>query len=514
MFQSKVLHIKKLLVLFILLTPCFILSQQNDSKMIKILHADKLQAKKELPGAQILTGNTQFEHNGAIMDCDSALFYMDSNSLYAFGNIHVNQGDTISLTGDSLFYSGNTKKARLNGNIVFKDKQLTLTTTELTYNLDEGKGQYTKGAKIVSTESKNTLLSRIGVYNTNSKTFFFKDSVKLFNDEYTMLSDTLVYHHPSEVSTFHGPTTIKSKENFIYCKNGWYDSKNEISTFWTDAYIQSKEQILTGDSIYYNRTEGIGKAFGNVTINDTVNKVKVFGNIAYHNELSDSSMITSDAIFEQYFEKDTLYLSADTLTIKIDTTTLKQLFRGFHNVQLLKPDLQAVCDSIVYNEKDSIMTLYSEPVIWSDANQLSADSIWLMMSGSDIHSIRLKNHAFIASQVDTVGFNQIKGKEIKGNFKDNKIKIIHVDGNGETIYLLGEENKPATDINHSFCSSMIIELDSNQIQTIKFINSPNASMDAIISVPKEELKLKGFKWMEDKRPLYREDLVSPNVITE
>lgn len=514
MYGAKKNNINYFVLSVFLLVSISTLSQQESTKMIRILHADKLQAKKELPGAQILTGNTQFEHNGAIMDCDSALFYMDSNSLYAFGNIFVNQGDTITLTGDSLFYSGKTQNARLNGNIVFKDKQLTLTTTELTYNLEEGKGQYSKGATIVSTESKNTLISQIGVYNTNSKTFFFKDSVKLFNEEYVMRSDTLVYHYPTEVSTFHGPTTIKSKENFIYCKNGWYDSKNEISTFWTDAYIESKEQTLSGDSIYYNRTEGIGKAYGNVMISDTSNKVKIFGNIAYHNELTDSSMITSEAIFEQYFEKDTLYLSADTLTIKIDTISQKQLFRGFHNVRLLKPDLQAACDSLVYDEKDSIMILYTEPVIWSDENQLSADSIWLITSGSKMHSIRLKDHAFIASQVDTIGFNQIKGKEIKGEFEDNKIKIVHVDGNGEAIYLLGEENKPATDINHSYCSSMVIELDSNQIKTIKFINSPNAEMDPIINVPKDQLKLKGFKWMEDRRPLFREDLISPTVVNE
>jgi len=504
------IKLEYILVCVITIVSSIAYAQKDTStvKKIRILHADKLQAKRELPGAQILTGNTQFEHNGALMNCDSALFYLDSNSLYAFGNIKVNQGDSVTLTGDSLFYSGNTKIARLNGNITFRDNQLTLTTTELTYNLDEGIGQYTKGATIVSTESKNTLISKIGTYRTNTKTFFFKDSVELFNDEYTMKSDTLVYHHPSEVSNFHGPTTIESKENFIYCENGWYDSQNEISSFWKDAYIKSKEQTLTGDSIYYDRTKGYGQAFGNVVITDTVNKVKIYGDEAYHNENTDSSMITKKALFEQYFEKDTLYLSADTLTIVIDSATTKQLFRGYHNVQLIKPDIQAICDSLVYNEIDSLMTLFKSPIIWSDENQLSADSIWLHTNKGEISKIKLKEHSFIVSQVDTVGFNQIKGKLITGHFKDNQLKRINVEGNGETIYLLGEEKQPPTDINHSYCSSMIIDLDSSEISTIRFLNEPNATMSAIVTVPKDELTLKGFKWEENKRPLFHEELIS------
>ena len=498
-----ILHIA--LILFSIGNLC----AQNESNktQVTIKQADRLYRDDRVSDAQVLQGNVIFEHDGALMYCDSALIFHGDNSLEAYGNIKINQGDTISITGDSLFYLGDEKLAKLRGNIFFKEKDLKLTTNILNYDLNSGVATYHSGGTIVSSENSNKLSSKIGTYNSKTETLFFKDSVRLINPEYTIESDTLTYNTVMEVSYFHGPTFIRSDENLIYCEHGWYDTQNEISSFWRNTYIISKEQKLEGDSIYYDRNIGIGEAYGNVQITDTINNVIINGDIAIHDEKNDSSLVTGNAIFTQIEDLDTLYLHADTLTFKIDSTTKRQSFRGFHNVALFKKDLQARCDSIAYNEQDSLMHLFIDPIIWSDENQLTGETITLKKSGGKISNLFIEYEALIVSEIDTNNYNQIKGKTITGYFENNELDQIFVNGNGETIYFLGDEGKPVTDMNKSICTNIEIKLDSSQIQTIKFITNPSSKMSPISSLSEKEKKLEGFHWKVSDRPKSREDLL-------
>ena len=485
------------------------LAAQNESNktQVTIKQADRLYRDDRVSDAQVLQGNVIFEHDEALMYCDSALIFQEDNSLEAYGNIKINQGDTISITGDSLFYSGDEKLAKLRGNIFFKEKDLKLTTNILNYDLNSGVATYHSGGTIVSSENSNKLSSKTGTYNSKTETLFFKDSVRLINPEYTIESDTLTYNTLMEVSYFHGPTFIRSDENLIYCEHGWYDTQNEISSFWSNTYIISKEQKLEGDSIYYDRNIGIGEAYGNVQITDTINNVIINGDIAIHDEKNDSSLVTRNAIFTQIEDLDTLYLHADTLTFKIDSATKRQSFRGFHNVALFKKDLQARCDSIAYNEQDSLMHMFIDPIIWSDENQLTGETITLKKSGGKISNLFIEYEALIVSEVDTNNYNQIKGKTITGYFENNELDQIFVNGNGETIYFLGDEGKPVTDMNKSICTNIEIKLDSSQIQTIKFITKPSSKMSPISSLSEKEKKLEGFHWKVSDRPKSREDLL-------
>lgn len=478
---------------------------------INIIHADKLYRDPSISTAQILKGNVLFEHQGTFMNCDSALLFMETNSFEAYSNIKVNQGDTITITGDSLQYFGETKLALLRGNIFMKDKDLELNTSALDYDMNTGVGTYTNGATIISSENENKLVSNIGTYDSKTSTLFFKDSVKLTNPEYTIDSDTLVYDTEYEISYFHGPTYIRSKENLIYCEHGWYDSQHEESSFWQNAYIDTKEQKLEGDSIYYNRNEGIGEAFCNVQITDTTNKIIINGDYAYYNEEADSSLITGHALFTQFEAQDTLYMRADTLTIKmdsIDSLTQHQALKAFYHVLIYKNDLQAKCDSLVYNDADSLMKFFGDPIIWSEQNQLSGEFIQLKTNDGKIENLLIEKLAFIISEVDTVNFNQIKGKKITGKFTNNELTRVFVEGNGETIYFMGEDKKPVTDMNQSICSNIVISLVQSEIQEIKFLTAPSAEMKPLKSIQDADKKLAGFKWEIENRPLSKEDLMN------
>lgn len=483
----------------------------GQEKKIRIIKADKLQYDKEFKDAQQLIGNVVFEHDSAYMYCDTALLYVKNNSFEAFSGVKIVQGDSIQMTGDTVVYSGEEKIARLKGNIHFSDGKLQLVTNQLDYDLNTKIGSYTSGATITSLENNNVLVSKIGSYHSDSKTLFFKDSVKLTNPKYVIESDTLTYNTSSEITYFHGATTITSDSNFIYCEHGWYDTQNEKSAFWQNSYLETKEQRLSGDSIYYDRTAGIGEAFGNVLIQDTTNKVDIQGGYAFYNEVSDSSLVTDCPVFIQYFDKDTLYLVADTLSIQQDSLTELKLFRAYHNVLLYKPDLQASCDSLIYSEIDSMMYFMSAPIIWSDENQLTGKKINIRTYNGIVKNLYINKKATIISEADSLNsehYNQIQGKTIEGLFNaENKLETVFVKGNGEVIYFMGEDQKPPTDMNHTQCAEMKILLKKNEIDKIKFYNKPTASLKPIIEVNEGDKKLSQFNWDTQKRPQSFDDLV-------
>ena len=152
------------------------LPAQNESNKTKVIikQADRLYRDDRVSDAQVLQGNVIFEHDGALMYCDSALIFQENNSLEAYGSIKVNQGDTITITGDSLFYLGDEKLAKLRGNIFFKEKDLKLTTNILNYDLNSGIANYYNGGTIVSTENNNKLSSQKGSYNSNTESLFLR----------------------------------------------------------------------------------------------------------------------------------------------------------------------------------------------------------------------------------------------------------------------------------------------------------------------------------------------------
>ena len=322
-FRSKINYFRKKnkipITFFVLhfLVLCLVLNAQTSSaqktKKIEILNANTFEYDQSLGlDARRLIGDVAFKHEDAIMKCDSAYMYSESNSMDAFGNVHINQGDTINIYGDTLKYNGNSKKAELLGNVRLIDRDMTLTTDHLNYDLKNSTAHYFGGGKIISSANQNTLTSHQGYYYSKNKELFFKDSVVLINPEYEIYSDTLKYHTTTEISYFFGPTIIRGKDNLIYCENGWYDTQKDISQFKKNAYIITKEQKLQGDSLHYDRNKGIGKAFKNIQITDTVRKFIINGNYAIHYEKEDNSIITGNTMLTMILESDSLFLHADT----------------------------------------------------------------------------------------------------------------------------------------------------------------------------------------------------------
>ncbi|HLG36248.1 MAG TPA: OstA-like protein [Bacteroidia bacterium] len=510
---------KSIYVLILLLQPLLTFSQRDEKPtQIEIIHADVADYNKEISGdARRLIGNVSFKHEDAIMNCDSAYLFAETNSMEAFGKIRINQGDTVSLKGDHLNYNGNTSTAVVTGNVILTDRKMILITDKINYNRKSGLASYTTGGKIV--DDADTLTSRIGIYNSTAKEMYFKTDVVLTNPRYVMQTDTMNYNTLSHTAFFVGPTTITSKENFIYCERGFYNTELEISGFTNNAYIKTQTQKLSGDSIGYSRKSGEGNAFENVAISDSVNNILITGKYAEHNEITERSLVTGRAEMIQIFTTDSLFLHADTLSSVSDTLTRKDSTQNrkrtlfaFHNVKFFKTDLQGRCDSLVYSFRDSAIHLFNTPILWSNANQMTADSVTLHTAFGKISHVRMRNNAFIVSLADSanmgisdsVRFNQIRGRDLTGYFNDNKLYKIFVEGNGQTIYYAKNKEEKLTGVNRADCSDIYISVEENKVKEISLVNNPDATFYPLHEILPRELRLKGFAWRPQLRPENRE----------
>lgn len=481
---------------------------KQDKTRIRLVQADIMNFNKDRlgPNTQRLVEDVIFEHDSMFLHCDSAYLNSKTNSLEAWGNIHIRVSDSLNIYGDELYYKGNKQTAEMQNNVRLIDNQMTLNTDQLDYNLNKNTGKYTGGGKIVDTT--NRLTSKIGYYYANKKKFFFKDSVRLNNPRYTMESDTLMYNTMTEVSYFYGPSYIRSDSNVIYCENGWYDTRNNVSQFKKNAYLTNNQQTLQGDSLYYDRDSGLGKAFLNVTITDSVHNIIIKGEYGRFLEKTNNSLITDSAQAIQVDEGDSLFMHADTLRYIGDTTTSegKQLF-AFYQVKLYRFNLQGKCDSLVYNVSDSLIKMYETPVLWSGKNQLYADSIELFTGDSKSKKMKLFHNAYLAEMdFDSTKYNQIKGKLMYGFFNNKELEKVYVEGNVETIYFVRNNQDSFIGVNKAESSTLNIHIENKKVSGLTFIIKPKAVLHPLQSLRPKDLKIKGFKWHGEKRPEDRYDI--------
>jgi lipopolysaccharide export system protein LptA len=502
--ERKAIHPFKILVFIIQIVWQGGLIFAQETKTIIIDNAD-ITEFVNTGGVQSsrLLGNVRFRHQDAFMSCDSAHFFPDQNMLDAFSHVHIWRGDTLDLYGDFLRYKGENRLAEVRRNVILDTKDTHLTTEYIDYDLNNDVAYYFNGGKIVNGE--NNLVSELGYYYSREKLFFFKDSVVITNPDYNMYSDTLKYNTESKIAFFLGPTDIISKENFIYCENGWYDTDKDISQFNKNAYLRNKEKTLKGDSLYYERKTGLGKAFINVELIDTAQKAVLMGNYAIYEEKSDYAMLTDSALMIQIENGDSLFIHADTLKTVSDTIPEKKIIKAFYHVKIYRSDLQGKCDSLVYSEADSVFRFFGEPVLWTDANQLTAEYIEIETNAKGLNKIDMVSSAFIISKEDTGRYNQIKGRDMQGWFRDNKLYLIDVNGNGQTVYYARDKGQ-LQGVNKAESANLKISLKERKIDRINFITKPDATYFPLDKFPPAESKLENFRWFEEYRPRNRYDV--------
>ena len=201
---------------------------------------------------------------------------------------------------------------------------------------------------------------------------------------------------------------------------------------------------------------------------------------------------------------DSLYLHADTLLSEVDTAGTK-FIKAYYGVRMYRDDMQGKCDSMSYSLSDSVIRLYYSPVLWYNEYQITAEFIEIQTEHRQPKTMYLYRSSFIVGLEDSTKYNQIKGKNMICHFKNSELYRIDVSGNGQTVYY-PKDKEEIIGANKAECSNLIIYFKDGEVNTISFLNKPDAILYPLDKAPLNELLLKGFKWMDDIRPLDKEDI--------
>jgi lipopolysaccharide export system protein LptA len=502
-----------LLVIFLLFSPGLHSQVSQEAKPVRkaidLKNADVDFIEKDLITGRDwhrLLGNVIFLHNNITLTCDSAHYLPDKNQVTSFSKVHIKQGDTLDLYSDYLFYDGKSELSLAKGNVELIDKETHLYTDTINYDVKNKIARYDDRGRM--TNGHNTLTSIVGIYYVSESLFHFKDSVKIVNPDYVMTADTMDYNTNTEISYFTGPTELKGDSIYLYCEKGWYDTKNDRTNIWKNAIIDNRKQLIHGDSLFFDNTSGFGQSFRNVVIQDTTNNLIVQGEYAWYYKEPEKFLVTDKAVFIQVSKKDSLFLHADTITsitVTDSAAVAYKLMKAFHGCRIFSKGMQAKCDSLSYSFQDSVIRLYRAPVLWSEENQLTADSMAVFTKNRQTDRLELYTSAFVTSQIDSIRFNQIKGRSLTGYFKKNELYKIEIKGNGESIYYLLDGDNIAG-VNQSKCVNIEIYITNGKIQEIYEYQDPEGNIDPPEPKIPKMLRLPGFSWFEGLRPKDKNDI--------
>ena len=455
------------------------------------------------PDFQILRGDVQFRKDSMYMFCDSAYFYEKSNSLDAFGNVRMEQGDTLFIYGDELYYDGETQLARIRHNVRMINRDVVLTTDSFNYDMEINIGYYFNGGEVADTV--NRLNSFYGQYSPDTKNAVFNYDVKLFNPQFTLYSDTLEYNTTTKVADILGPSVIVSDSNTIYSSLGFYNTAEDVAQLYNRSLIVSKSQKLTGDTIFYDRNNGFGEVFGRMVVDDTLRMMQMHGHYGFYNERREESFATDSALMIDYSQPDTLYLHADTLeSLKLNNT--KRVLLAYHDVRIFRNDMQAICDSIIYKVEDSVLVMMDGPIMWNLDYQIFGDTIKVYMNDSTIDWAHIPAFAFATQQKDTAFFDQLSGKDLKAYFTNGDITRVDVSGNVQTIFYPQESDMTFTGMNKAETSFLTMYMKNRQMDKLKMWPTVDGTMTPISKLKPDMIFLPDYKWYENYRPKNKADV--------
>ena len=480
---------------------------QPAKSKVFLLHSDVLKKNKKNPDAQILVGDVAFRHDSIYMYCDSACFYEKTNSLEAFDNVKMVQGDTLFLYGDYLFYDGNAQIAQVRNNVRMENRTITLETDSLNYDRVANLGYFFDGGTLMDEE--NVLTSDWGEYSPATKWSVFNYDVKLVNPQFTLTSDTLRYNTMSKVASIVGPSNIDSKENHIYSELGFYDTHYGQAELLNRSILVNEGKQLTGDSLFYDRNKRFGEAFYNVEFTDTVNKSMLKGDYCRYEELPEYAFATDKAVAIDFSQGDSLYLHADTLqlyTYHLKTDSMFREMRAFHKVRIYRTDVQGVCDSLVFSSKDTCLTMYHDPILWNNQQQLLGEQIMVYMNDSTIDWAHIHNQALSVEKIDSVNFNQVAGKDMKAYFKDGEMHQVDVLGSVRVVYYWMEKDSTLMGMNVSETSELSIFLENRKMKKMLMKPKTNGVFYPMDQLPADKMKLDNFAWFDYVRPLSKKDI--------
>jgi lipopolysaccharide export system protein LptA len=466
----------------------------------------------------VMEGNVYFIKSGVKITCDRAVQFPNKRVL-ATGNLVINR-DGSKLYGSEMDFDKPNDLAIITSNtgivrIVTKDG-VVLKAPVVNYRLNKGEMSFSGGGVIESDDA--IIEGEFGFYDDNSGKANLTKDVQVHHPDYLAIADSVVYDKNAKKVTVLGKSVFWHKDGMLTCKKGTYHEPSKTFTLFSNSYALSKDNQVWADSIVYHKKKELLYLGHNICLLDTANHGALLGDYGFVDRNREYAFMTKKAAAVTFQPKeDSLFLRADTLKVynihnrKVTTKdSLIRFAKALHHVRFFRTDIQGVCDSLVYTTKDSVMYMHGVPLIWNEQNQISADSISIFSKNQKVDRAEMVLNSFIAQKETDKYFNQIKGRSMIAYFKDNKISRVDVKGNGQTVYFV-KDSTVIKGVNLATSSGIGINLSEGKVENMVFRVKPESNMFPLEKVEESQLKLKGFKWAPDNRPLTRMDITQKQV---
>lgn len=484
--------------------------KRPQGERVYLLHADELRYDMygKNPDAQIVKGKVSFLHQGGRLTCDSAYFYQGSNSVKAFGHVHYRQGDTLSLTCERAEYDGQMQMMRARKNVVLHHRRQTLLTDSLDFDRLYNMANFFDGGTLI--DGKDRLVADWGEYHTETREAKFVYNVKLRSGKDVVTTDTLYYDVRKSKAHMVGPSKIVSGTSVVKTENGYYDTKTDRAQLYGRSTLTDKDKTITGDSLYYVK-DGESTGYGNVVYVDKKNKNSLTCNYLRYNEKTGKGFATRNPVAIDYSQKDTLWVHSDTMriyTFNINTDSVYRKVHAYHKVRAYRVDVQAVCDSLVFNSKDSCMAMYKDPITWNGNRQLLGEQIKAYMNDSTIRFAHVIGQALSVEQLpDSVHYNQVASQEMKAYFEQGEIKKSEAIGNVQTVYYVtNDKDSSLVGLNYLETDTMRMFVGAQRKLDKIWTNKFTSTMYPLTQTPPSKYKLPSFAWFDDIRPKDKNDI--------
>jgi len=503
-------------------------ADRSNSDNVFLEHADVLH-KQTSDSFMVLTGNVEFRKGGMLMYCDSAHFYSETESFDAFGNVRMEQGDTLFVYADTMKYRSLSQLGFLWGEPVrMINKDVTLKTDEFIYDFQAEYGYYEIGGTLI--DKKNVLVSREGTYvpATKEASFFIDvrlNSINEKNDSMVIYTDTLYYNTDTHIAELFSPSEVINKRDTIFTTHGVYDTNTEVAELYDRSLVRmGRGTTLEGDTLFYDKAAGYGWARGNMQIVDEIRQSTLSGHYGYYDQIIDSAYVTGRALAKEYSQGDTLYLHGreifstakfDTIRIAADTLTGEpekvmfdtcHVIRSFPRVRFYRSDMQGVCDTMRFEEKDSTIYMVRNPILWSGERQIFGNVINIHLNDSTIERAWLPQFGFSAEMIEDGYFNQLSGKEMIAQFVNGDMRHLDVNGNVEAIMFPMENDSTYNKVISLQSSFLSADFENRQLLRMKTWPETTGAVTPLYLAKRSLFFLANFKWFTGIRPTSPEDV--------
>ncbi len=505
-------------------------------KHLQIIHADRSSfAKGDSTQYMTLAGTVEVWQDKTKFYADSAVLNQKLNILEAFGHVHINDADSVHTHSDYLRYLGKEKKAYLNKNVKLTDGKATLTTDELEYDLNTKIGTYLKGGKVVN--GKTVLTSKEGYYYGDTRDVFFKKNVVLKDPGFDITTDTLQYNTYTDLTTFVSPTRILTSGRKIKTRDGWYNLKTKKAYFGSNSVIEDSSATIRAKDMVFDDSTGKAEFKGDV-VYKSKDTAKGYDLIANHLETDNKKgsyratqnpiLLIKQGLDSIFVRADTLYSARlsdlvterdvpsirDSITGKLlqankKDTANDKFFEAYSHVRIFSDSTQAIGDSLFYSPKDSAFRLFKNPVVWGQENQLTGDTIYLYLQNNKPQKARVFENAMAISNAGLDYYNQVAGKTMNAFFVDGKINYLRTKGSpAESVYYGLDDYGKFFGVNKATSDVIDMYFTDGKPQRVVFRNKLEGTTYPMGQVDHKELRLRGFKWLDDKRPKSKFEILS------